>query len=103
MTKKRVFWLLQYLPLTVFLTFCSLLSSVRAQQTAGHPNIVIILADDLGYGDVSFNGCPDYLTPNIDSLASNGSLLFKRVRDPSFLQPIAGCSAYGALSATVWP
>ena len=72
MTKKRVFSLLQYLPLTVFLTFCSLLSSVRAQPTAGHPNIVIILADDLGYGDVSFNGCPDYLTPNIDSLATNG-------------------------------
>ena len=72
MTKKRVFSLLQYLPLTVFLTFCSLLSSVRAQQTAGHPNIMIILADDLGYGDVSFNGCPDYLTPNIDSMATNG-------------------------------
>src|SRR5438093_3717868 len=38
------------------------------------PNIVIILADDLGYGDVSMNGCPDYATPNIDSIASNGAL-----------------------------
>src|SRR5207245_6174673 len=36
------------------------------------PNIIIILADDLRYGDVSFNGCPDYLTPNIDSLTTNG-------------------------------
>src|SRR5207253_7395011 len=69
---KCVFSLLQYLPLTVFLTFCSLLSSVRAQQTADRPNILIILADDLGYGDVSYNGCPDYATPNIDSLATNG-------------------------------
>src|SRR6478672_6906302 len=72
MKKKRVFSVLHYLPLTVFLTFCSLGSSVRAQQTADRPNIVIILADDLGYGDVSFNGCPDYLTPNIDALASTG-------------------------------
>src|SRR5207248_11519550 len=72
MTRKRVFSLHQYLPLAVFLTFCSLPSSLRAQQTAEHPNILVILADDLDYGDVSFNGCPDYQTPNIDALASNG-------------------------------
>jgi arylsulfatase A-like enzyme len=45
-------------------------SLALAQQ--GQPNIVIILADDLGYGDVAQNGCPDYATPNIDSLATNG-------------------------------
>ena len=64
--------MLQYLRLAVFLTFCSLLSSLLAQQTADHPNIIVILADDLGYGDVTFNGCPDFATPNIDSLTING-------------------------------
>ena len=47
-------------------------SSALAQS--GQPNIVIILADDMGYGDVSYNGCSDYQTPNIDSIASNGIL-----------------------------
>ena len=44
---------------------------LAAARTA-RPNIVILLADDLGYGDVGFTGCPDIRTPNIDRLASEG-------------------------------
>lgn len=36
------------------------------------PNIIYILADDLGYGDVGYNGQDKIKTPNIDKLASNG-------------------------------
>src|SRR5271170_148973 len=42
-------------------------------QTASRPpNIVYIMADDLGYADVSCYGRPDLSTPNIDRLAAKG-------------------------------
>lgn len=39
-----------------------------------HPNILIIVADDLGYQDVSFNGA-SFATPNIDRIAHDGMVL----------------------------
>jgi hypothetical protein len=42
-------------------------------QSVSLPNLIIFLADDLGYGDASYNRVnPDFLTPNIDSLTING-------------------------------
>jgi len=41
-------------------------------QTPDKPNIIIIYADDLGYGDVSCYGASALKTPNIDRLASTG-------------------------------
>ena len=43
-----------------------------ASKAPGAPNIVVILADDMGYGDVGFNGPTDARTPNLDRLASEG-------------------------------
>ena len=55
---------------------CAILlsTSAFAQQNAekGLPNIVYILADDLGYGDISCYGAKDIQTPHIDRMASEG-------------------------------
>jgi arylsulfatase A-like enzyme len=48
-------------------------AAVTAADTPDRkPNILIIVADDLGYADVGCQGCKDIPTPNIDSLAKNG-------------------------------
>lgn len=39
---------------------------------AAKPNIVVLFADDMGYGDPSFNGNPTVMTPNLDKLAAEG-------------------------------
>ena len=41
-------------------------------HAAGKPNILVIVADDMGYADSGVQGCTDVATPNIDSLARNG-------------------------------
>src|SRR5436305_262887 len=41
-------------------------------RVARQPNIVIVVADDLGYADLGCQGCRDIATPNIDSIARNG-------------------------------
>ena len=47
-------------------------SSRSASAAPGRPNVVFILADDLGYGDLSCYGRPDYRTPVLDGLAKQG-------------------------------
>ena len=52
--------------LVLGLMFCS---SVTAAE---RPNIIFIVADDMGYADISSFGSPDIQTPNIDRLATEG-------------------------------
>ncbi len=55
-----------------------LLASTNAQwlvnqaRCAERPNVLVILADDLGYADVGVHGCQDISTPSIDALAARG-------------------------------
>lgn len=45
----------------------------RAQSVSrSHPNVIILYADDLGYGDISCNGATRIHTPHIDELAKEG-------------------------------
>ncbi|MHC4506432.1 MAG: sulfatase-like hydrolase/transferase, partial [Planctomycetota bacterium] len=47
--------------------------ATRPGQNGAHPNILLILADDLGYGDVAcYNDESKVPTPNLDRLARQG-------------------------------
>jgi arylsulfatase A-like enzyme len=54
------------------LAFTLIALTLAAAATAAPPNVVVIYADDLGYGDVSCYGARAGLTPNVDRLAREG-------------------------------
>ncbi|MBK9171243.1 MAG: sulfatase-like hydrolase/transferase [Bryobacterales bacterium] len=46
--------------------------AAAAQRPPLQPNVVLIVVDDLGAGDLGFQGSPDIRTPNLDALAADG-------------------------------
>ncbi len=68
---------------SLFITLCAILLGISCKEqkkeeavkeTTSTPNIIYILADDLGYGDLSCYGQKNFKTPNIDRFASQGML-----------------------------
>lgn len=64
---------------------------------AAAPNVVIIVADDLGFGDVGFTGAKDIKTPNLDRLAATGVRL-----DRFYAAPVCSPTRAGLLTGR-WP
>ena len=70
--------------LYAFVILCGLATSLVF--AANPPNVIILLADDMGNGDTSCYGAKDIKTPNIDSLAASG------IRFTSYYAPAPICS-----------
>src|SRR6266436_6559587 len=62
-------------------------ASAQQPASSAKPNILFILADDLGWGDLSCYGRPDYKTPALDDLAARGIRLTQAYANSSTCSP----------------
>ena len=67
---------------TVLFAVIGSLFSLVSAQAAERPNIIVILSDDLGYGDLGCYGATKVLTPNLDRLAREG-MRFTKAHSPA--------------------
>src|SRR3954465_7760164 len=67
--------LVRMMRISLLLTLLFVVPTSLAQDRP--PNILFIYADDLGYGDVPFNGRKDWQTPNLDRLAHEGTVFHR--------------------------
>lgn len=73
----------------------ALISGVPGNKKEQLPNIVYILADDLGYGDLSCYGQQKFSTPNIDRLAREGMLFTRHYTGCTVSAPSRSCLMTG--------
>src|ERR1017187_3563480 len=83
--------------LPVIVVLCALASHLPCAQATPKPNIILILADDMGYGDIRPFGSVKNRTPNLDRMAREGvkftSFYAAPVCTPSRAQILTGCYA----------
>ncbi len=65
------------LQVLALLWLITILPIVYTQTALGKPNIILVMADDQGWGDTGYNGHPVVKTPNLDAMAKD-SLVFNR-------------------------
>ena len=75
---------------TCFLLTC--LAVVECSHAQTQPNVIVILTDDQGWGDLSLNGNTNLSTPNIDGLARDGASFDRFLSALSVHQPVANFS-----------
>lgn len=83
---KRVAFVLLSM-LIIVLHSCDTKPKEKKEEKISSPNLVYILADDLGYGDLSSYGQEKFSTPNIDQLAKDGILFTQHYAGSSVCAP----------------
>ena len=74
---------MQHRSFTLIAIVAGFIAATASSAAAEKPNVVIVITDDQGYGDVAFTGNPAIKTPNIDKLRSQGTLLNNFHVDPT--------------------
>src|SRR5215813_7477932 len=72
-----------------------------AQKKSSKPNIIYIMADDLGYADLSCYGRKDYQTPNLDKLCSQGVKLMNAYANAPVCTPTRAAFFTGRYPARI--
>jgi len=75
--------------LSLSLTLCTAIAAAQ------NPNIILVIADDLGYGDLSCYGQKSFLTPNIDRLAKEGIRFTDHYAGSTVCAPSRACLMTG--------
>jgi len=98
--------------LAALLSWCTGVASAQvplAQPAAGKPNVVLVLIDDMGFGDLGCYGARKQLTPHIDQLASEGArftdfYMSAPVCTPSRAALLTGCyHKRVSMNHVLWP
>ncbi|CAZ95056.1 sulfatase family protein [Zobellia galactanivorans] len=85
--------------MVILITIVVLLVSCKSKSETGNvttkkseirPNIILMMADDQGWGDTGYNGHPYLRTPNLDAMADNGAVFNRFYAASSVCSPTRG-------------